>query len=182
MNICSFIGFYSKIITWDCCNLRLRCSMVGIYRYVCSACTLGWLIYQRNHTHKNNCWLQPLLLPRAHQGQDFNSSVSNNFHNDEANELTSHLTHSKPLYFPTCWSPTTNRSPIEHHLLLRKKVVKNIAKLSKATCHADGQLTQILLTELKYPNELSGVRLQTEVCLCGKSFINAKGSHSCSMI
>lgn len=26
-----------------------------------------------------------------------------------------------------------------------------------ATCHASGRLTQILLTDLKHPNELSGV-------------------------
>lgn len=49
--------------------------------------------------------------------------------------------------------------PIQHCLLLKKSktVVKNLVKLSNTTCHANGQLTQILLTELKYPNELSGV-------------------------
>jgi len=38
-----------------------------------------------------------------------------------------------------------------------KTVVKNLVKLFNATCHAVERLTQILLTDLKYPNELSGV-------------------------
>lgn len=38
-----------------------------------------------------------------------------------------------------------------------KTVVKNLVQLSNATCRSNVQLTQILLTELKYLNELSEV-------------------------
>lgn len=38
-----------------------------------------------------------------------------------------------------------------------KALLKDLVKLSCTTCHANGRLTQILSTELKYSNELSEV-------------------------
>lgn len=58
------------------------------------------------------------------------------------------------IFYPHFYLPIQRRLSLEKSNAAAKKISSNF---SNATCHANGRLTQILLTELKYPNELSGV-------------------------
>lgn len=57
-------------------------------------------------------------------------------------------------------------------------------KNSCQTCHASGQVTEMFVGGARAsPNELGEVSCAgPRFALRGKSFINAKGSHSCSVI